>query len=60
MPSEDSVLDDVNLSLFSDHDVMTDQEEEVPTSEIVRKSSFNNDEEVVTTTTDETGDAVLG
>ena len=33
-PSEDSVLD-VDLSLFSDHGVMTDQEEEVPASEIV-------------------------
>ena len=43
VPSEDFVVDDVNLCLFSDQDVITDQEEEVPTSEIVKKSSLNND-----------------
>ena len=64
VPSEDSVLG-VDLSLFSNHAVMTDQEEEVRASEIVKKSSLNNDEssldtEVVTTTADEMGDAVSG
>ena len=54
-----------DLSLFSDHGVMTDQEEEIPASELVKKSSLTNDEsswdtEVVTTTTDEMGDAVSG
>ena len=44
---------------------MTDQEEEVPASETVKKSSLNNDEssldtEVVMTTTDGMGDAVSG
>ena len=62
VPSEDSVLD-LDLSLFSDHAVMTDQEEEVPASEIVKKSFLNNgesftDAEVVTTTTDGIRDAV--
>ena len=62
MPSKDSVLD-VDLSLFPDHGVMTNQEEEVPASEIVKKLSLNNDKsslEVMTTTTDEMGDAVSG
>ena len=55
----------MDLSLFSDHGVMTDQEEEVSASEIVKKSSLNNDEssldtEVMTATTDEMGDAISG
>ena len=63
VPIEDSVPD-VDFSLFPDHGVI-DQEEEVPASEIVKKSSLNNDEssldtEVVTTTTYEMGDAVSG
>ena len=57
VPSDDSVLDDVNHSF--------NQEEEVPASEIVKKSSLNNDEssldtEVVVMTTDEMVDAVSG